>query len=630
MPVTNESTRERLNRPGAQPQDEGVSYAVWAPDQPTVAVRIRRSDGTVARVVLQPEEDGYHAGTDPAGRAGDRYGFEVTGGAVLPDPVSRFQPEGVHGWSECIDPARYAWRCTGWVRPGWRGQSLYELHVGTFTPEGTFRAAASRLEHVARLGVEAIEIMPVADFAGNRNWGYDGVALYAPARCYGTPDDLRHLVDAAHELGLAVVLDVVYNHLGPDGNYLTRFAQAYFDPHRHTPWGQGFNLRGPHSGPVREYFLGNVAYWLDDFRFDGLRLDATHALGDDSLIDEMAAMAHARGAFAIAEDERNRVTILRGPDESGPGLDAAWADDFHHQIRVALTGVGDGYFQNYSGSAEAMVRTMEQGWFFTGQPYPSWGGRPRGEPGAHLPARRFVYCIENHDQVGNRARGERLEHLIAPAAYRAASALLCLSPYPPLLFMGQEWAAGTPFLFFTDHHGELGRLISAGRRKEFASSGLWGDQVPDPQAASTFERSKLSWDEHRLSPHASVLALYQECLRQRARWLRGAATDRTRWRVASVGDVIVLRYAGADGEPDRVLLAALRGAARVSFAAEPFLQPPRPAQWRVVLDSNSAADAAADEVDPAVIWSGAEHRSVESIVFVAPATILLEAASAGH
>jgi maltooligosyltrehalose trehalohydrolase len=628
MSVTTESTRERLNRPGAQLRAGGISYAVWAPDQAMVAVQIRRSDGKLARLAMQPEEDGYHAAIDPDGRAGDRYGFEVTGGTVLPDPVSRFQPDGVHGWSQCIDPGRYAWRCPGWVRPGWKGQSIYELHVGTFTAEGTFRAAAARLEHVARLGVEAIEIMPVADFAGSRNWGYDGVALYAPARCYGAPDDLRHLVDVAHALGLAVVLDVVYNHLGPDGNYLARFAQAYFDPDRHTPWGQGFNLTGPHSGPVREYFLGNVAYWLDDFRFDGLRLDATHALGDDTLIEEMAAAAHARGAFVIAEDERNSCAILRRPDGTGAGLDAAWADDFHHQVRVALTGVADGYFQNYTGSAEAMVRTMEQGWFFTGQPYSSWNGRPRGEPGAHLPPHRFVYCIENHDQVGNRARGERLEHLIAPAAYRAASALLCLSPYPPLLFMGQEWAASTPFLFFTDHHGELGRLISAGRRKEFASSGLWGDQVPDPQAASTFARSKLSWDEQRESPHAGVLALYQECLQQRARWLHGAATDRARWRVTSVGDVIVVRYFGANGEPDRVLLAALRGAARVSLATNPLLQPPRPSQWRLVLDSNTVGDRAAGEVDPAVLWSGAGQRTLDSIVFAAPATVFLEAAAA--
>lgn len=631
MSVTTEPTRlPRQHQIGAQPHAHGMSYRVWAPDHPEIAVQIRRRDGTTTRLPMAEVENGYHATEDPVGRGGDRYGFELRDGAVVPDPASRYQPEGVHAWSECVDPTHYRWRCTQWARPGWTGQSVYELHIGTFTPQGTFQAAAARLEHVAQLGVQAIEIMPVADFAGQRNWGYDGVALYAPARCYGTPDDLRQLVDAAHRHGLAVILDVVYNHLGPDGNYLSRFAAAYFEPDRHTPWGQAFNLQGPQSEPVRRHFVDNAAYWLDEFRFDGLRLDATHALGDDSLLAEIATVAHARGAFVIAEDERNTCAILRRPDGQGAGLDAAWADDFHHQLRVALTGVRDAYFQNYQGNAAEIVRTLEQGWYFAGQGYASWSGRPRGEPCGHLPPQSFVHCIENHDQVGNRAHGERLEHLIAPAAFRAASALLCLSPYPPMLFMGQEWAASTPFLFFTDHHGDLGRLVSEGRRKEFGSSGLFEEQVPDPQAADTFERSKLLWDEQRRSPHATVLALHRRCLQERARWLHGAATERHRWQVCAAGEVIVVRYRGQDGQPDRVVLAALRGGARIACALEPLLQPPAGTRWQVVLDSNEMDEASGGGGDDsAVIWAGAEHRSVESIVFEAPATLLLESVRGG-
>lgn len=610
--MENEPTIE-THKAGAQVHAGGVAYAVWAPDHAEMTVVVRRVRSGEATLQMARDEDGYFSVNDGDGRAGDRYGFLLPGGEVLPDPASRFQPEGVHENSEAIDARAYAWRTAHWRRPGWRGQSIYELHVGTFTAAGTFRAAIERLDHIAALGVEAIELMPLGDFPGERNWGYDGVAIYAPARCYGRPDDLRVLVDAAHERGLAVILDVVYNHLGPDGNYLRKFAAGYFDEDRHTPWGQAFRLTGEGSRPVRDFFVGNAAYWLDEFRFDGLRLDATHAIEDDSpthLLAEIAAVARERGAFTIAEDERNSCGVLRREDGTGCGIDAVWADDFHHQVRVALTGVQESYFQSYRGTTTDLARTLGQGWFYAGEAFPQWKGRPRGEPCGHLAPSSFVYCIENHDQVGNRAAGERLEHLIAPSAFRAASALLCLSPYAPLIFMGQEWGAGTPFMFFTDHHGELGRLVSEGRKKEF---GHGNGDVPDPQAEETFRRSKLSWEELRLYPHAKTMELYRECLQQRADWLRETADDRTRWRVEAYDRVIAIRYRG---ERDRLLVSSLQGDARFSLLNEEALRPPEGLAWRLEFESG-----------PTVLNT---TTVVDALVFGAPATVLLVAGTDGE
>lgn len=611
---SSDSSVVTLFRPGAHVHRDGVSYCVWAPDHREATVRVRKPDGRPAvDLPLEPRGEGYFCGEDPNGAAGDRYAFLLDDDAPLPDPASRFQPEGVHEWSECVDPTRYRWQTEGWRRPAWTGQSIYELHVGTFTPQGTFRAAIDKLEHVASLGVDAVEIMPVADFPGQRNWGYDGVALYAPARCYGRPDDLRALVDAAHARGLAVILDVVYNHFGPDGNYLGRFSGSYFHPERHTPWGQAFNLDGPNSRPVRDFFLGNAAYWLDEFRFDGLRLDATHAILDESprhLLAELADVSH----------------VLRRPDGTGAQIDAVWADDFHHQVRVTLTGVQEAYFKSYGGSSDEIADTLIHGWFYRGQPYPFWKGRPKGEATEHLPPGAFVFCIENHDQVGNRALGERLEHLIGPAAFRAASALLCLSPHPPLIFMGQEWSASSPFLYFTDHGGELGALVSEGRRKEFAAAGLnqglKPEDVPDPQALSTFTRSKLAWDELRLSPHATVLALYRECLRHRAEWLQRVAADRTCWTAVALERAEAIRYRCMDTE--RLVVTSLKGDTRIGLWDHPVLQPPAGCRWHLVFDSNSSwRDGDGAPPVGASVWGAVEGSTVERLVFDAPTTVLL-------
>ncbi|MDB6095451.1 MAG: malto-oligosyltrehalose trehalohydrolase [Verrucomicrobia bacterium] len=569
---------------GALVTVSGVTYRLWAPGRSSVGVMIGDHDPRL--IALAPEPNGYWSAHDGEGRAGDRYRFVLDGGPSAPDPASRWQPDGVHGYSACVDPAAYVWKADGWSRPQWTGQVIYELHVGAFTDAGTFLAAIDKLDHVRALGAEAIELMPLGDFPGNRNWGYDGVALYAPARCYGTPDDLRALVDAAHFRGLAVILDVVYNHLGPVGNYLPEFSSRYFHATESTPWGSALNLDGEASAGVRSFLLGNAAYWLDEFRVDGLRVDATHAIVDHSprhFLSELSALVHARGAFLIAEDERNSLEILHTPENAGAGFDAAWSDDFHHQLRVALTGNRESYFASYPGTFAALADTLGHGWFYRGQPYPFWRGKPRGAECTHLSPAAFVLCIENHDQVGNRAGGERLEHLVSPAAYGAAAVLLCLSPYSPLLFMGQEWASSSPFLFFTDHEGERGKQVSEGRKKEFEQSGLNAGvtDVPDPQDLDTFQRSKLDWSR-RDEKGAATLELFRACLRERHHWLTPSARARDRWRVAASEEMLVVRYSFPDG--DRALVFALRPTSP-NAPLPSLLEKPEDHGWFVTLDS---------------------------------------------
>ncbi len=573
---------------GANVAPDGVFYRVWAPDHEQVAVRVRRSDGRCAVFPLKSEAQGYFSMIDPKGGGGDCYQFELPNGRRLADPASRFQPEGVQGPSECIDPFVYVWQHGHWERPLWHGQVVYELHLGTFTEAGTFRGAIERLGHIKALGAEAIQIMPVGAFAGERNWGYDGVCLFAPARCYGRPDDFRALVDAAHGHGLAVILDVVYNHVGPDGNVLEEFARDYFHSSRANSWGRSFNLDGPRSEAVRALFLANVEYWLDEYRIDGLRLDATHAIEDTSprhLLTDIAETVHARGGFVIAEDERNAIRLLCEPDGTGYGIDAVWSDDFHHEVRVAVTGIRESYFGAYRGGTEDIAAALHHGWTYVGQPFPFWQGRPRGSECRHLPPGAFVHCIENHDQVGNRALGERLEHLILPEQFRAASALICLSPYAPLLFMGQEWAASTPFQFFTDHAGEVGRNVSVGRRREFEQTGLNGgipfEEVPDPQALSTFENSKLRWMELAKPIHGEIFALYRVFLHERAAWLRGPAQARRHWAIHTAGEVVAIRY-DPPGSSPRLLLVSLRGPARIADGVDAF-RAPCGTSWRVAI-----------------------------------------------
>lgn len=481
---------------------------------------------TPRRHRLTAGADGSWSDTLEGATAGTRYAYRLDGDGPYPDPASRFQPEGVHGPSMVVDPGAFAWSDAGWRGVPLDRAVLYELHVGTFTPEGTFAAAAARLPYLADLGVTVVELMPVADFAGSRNWGYDGVSLFAPSHHYGTPDDLRRFVEAAHRLGLAVMLDVVDNHFGPDGAYQALFSPFYLSTRHRSPWGSAVNLDGDESGPVRAFFIENALHWLHEYRIDGLRLDATHALVDDSprhFLAELAGRVRAsvtdREVLLIAEDERNLATIVRPAADGGWGLDAVWADDFHHQVRVLTAGDRDGYYQDYSGSIADLAVTLRRGWFYCGQ-HSSYAGHPRGTDPAEVPLERRVICIQNHDQIGNRPFGRRLHHQIDSASYRAVTALLLFAPATPLLFMGQEWAASTRFCFFTDHHPELGRLVTEGRRAEFARFEAFADEaqrarIPDPQAWSTFEMSRLTWEEQAQPGHAEVLELYRGLLRLR-------------------------------------------------------------------------------------------------------------------
>lgn len=525
---------------GAEPDRRGVSFAVWAPTHDRVEVLLE--DGV--RVALRKDADGFHRGRVEGIGAGARYRVALDGGPAFPDPVSRFQPEGVHGPSEVVDPRAFAWTDADWPGLDLSALSIYELHVGTFTPEGTFDALRRCLPYLAELGVSAVELMPVHDFPGSRGWGYDPAALFAPCRAYGSPDDLRRLVDEAHGLGLGVLLDVVYNHLGPDGAYWAAFGPVLTDRHQ-TAWGKAINLDQEHARGVRDALLLNAIRWLTEYHVDGLRLDAIFALADNSSEHWLAELSRRVAEVAgpkrllIAEDHRNLAHVVRPRERGGYGLDAVWADDFHHLMRRFLTGDRHGWFRDFPSSTAALAECIESRWYHRSP--------PRGTPADDLPYERFVTCIQNHDQVGNRPAGDRLHHVVAPAVYRAASALLLFAPQTPLLFMGQEWAASTPFLYFTDHEAELGAKVSRGRRAEFADFPGFAGDVPDPQAPSTFEASKLDHEERSRPPHRHVHALYRALLEARSR-LSGPV------RAESPAEGLVIIERGRHG-----LAACLRG-----------------------------------------------------------------------
>ena len=582
-----------------------VRFEVWAPARPRVELLLHPATNHERRVQLAAQADGSFAATIDDARAGDRYAYLLDNDGPYPDPASRYQPEGVHGPSEIVDPSRFPWSDQGWQGLPLRDAILYELHVGTFTPAGSFAGVTDRLEYLRDLGVTVIELMPVADFPGERNWGYDGVSLFAPAHCYGTPDDLRRLVDTAHRLGLAVVLDVVYNHFGPDGAYANAFSPYYMSTTHRTPWGAAVNLDGEHASHVRSFFIENALHWLTEYHVDGLRLDATHGFVDDGpyhFVRELALAVRAsvtnRTVLLMAEDERNLNTIVRPLDEGGWGLDAVWSDDFHHQIRRLSAGDRDGYYQDFSGSVTDLATTVRRGWFYTGQ-HSAYVGAPRGTDPTGIALNRMVFCIQNHDQVGNRPFGSRLHHRIDPPLFRAVTAVLLFAPETPLLFMGQEWAASSPFLYFTDHNAELGRLVTEGRRREFSRFAAFADEktrarIPDPQAEATYAASRLLWDEIDAADHAAVRRLYQALLtlRRREPALRspeGAA-------VVALGEhgLAITRTSGA-GEA-HLLLACLGAPATVD--ARQSVAPDSAGLWEVVLTTEDDAFVAMSEHDP--------------------------------
>jgi maltooligosyltrehalose trehalohydrolase len=505
---------------GATPLPGGrCSFLVYAPSVRTVAVRLV---WPVERVFpLERDGLGYHYGTTDGVTAGALYLYRLDGGKDRPDPASRCQPRGVHGPSMVVDPRAYAWRDGEWKGIPLSSYILYEIHVGTFTDEGTFDAVIPRLDELRELGINALELMPVAQFPGRRNWGYDGVYPFAPHDGYGGPERLRRLVDACHLRGIAVVLDVVYNHLGPEGNYLSDFGPYFSDRHR-TPWGAAVNFDGPGSDEVRRYFLENALCWLREFRVDALRLDAIHGVMDFSAIPFLAELAEAVGnlrreenrlAYLIPESDLNDARVVAPREAGGYGLDAQWSDDFHHALHTLLTGERDGYYADFGGLVH-MARAFTDGFVYSGH-YSPYRRRRHGNPSRHLPAAKFVVFAQNHDQVGNRMLGERLGSLVSFDSLKLAAGVVLLSPFLPLLFMGEEYGEVAPFLYFV-HHGDEGLIeaVRKGRREEFAAFG-WKEEPPDPQDEATFLRSRPDPNLRGTGHHKALLSLYRELIRLR-------------------------------------------------------------------------------------------------------------------
>jgi len=494
-------------------------FEVWAPRPGQVELVLEGR-----RLPMEPADGGWWGlDVDDAG-PGTRYAFSLDGGPPRPDPRSRSQPEGVSGWSEVVDPSAFAWTDQGWRGLPLPGAVLYELHVGTFTPGGTFDAAIERLPHLVDLGVDAVELLPVAEFPGERGWGYDGVDLFAPHHAYGGPEGLDRFVDACHAHGLGVVMDVVYNHLGPLENHLAEFG-PYFTDHHHTPWGDAVNFDASGADEVRRFAVDNALHWLRDHHCDGLRLDAVHAILDGTplhLLEQLAAEVDALSAhlgrhlFVVAENDTNDPRLVRHPQAGGYGLHAAWADDWHHAVHVALTGESGGYYQDFT-EPEALPKALRQAWVHDG----TWSasrGRLHGRSPAGLHPSSFVVCTQNHDQVGNRAQGERLGHLVGDGRLHVAAALLFTAPFTPMLFQGEEWGASSPFQYFTDHPDpSLGDAVRDGRRAEFAAFGWDPEEVPDPQDPATFERSRLCWDELDRPPHQQLLDWHRHLIALRRR-----------------------------------------------------------------------------------------------------------------
>jgi maltooligosyltrehalose trehalohydrolase len=490
---------------GATLDGDTTHFRLWAPSVAKVAVEI---DGDSH--AMTPEADGWHSGS-LAAPAGTRYRYRLPDGLLVPDPASRAQDRDVHDPSVVVDPASFAWQHGDWMGRPWHEAVIYELHPGAF---GGFDGIRAQLPRLAELGVTVIELMPIADFPGRHNWGYDGVMPYAPDAAYGSPDALKALVDAAHGLGLMVMLDVVYNHFGPDGAYLHAYAKSFFREDIKTPWGAAIDFRKPE---VRQYFEQNALYWLMEYRFDGLRFDAVHAIGDPGFLDGLAAYLRSgvepgRHIHLVLEHEGNAARHLRDTPD-GPGFDAQWTDDVHHCLHVLLTHESEGYYEDFQDPIHQLARCMAEGFAYQGEVSPH-SGKPRGEPSGHLPTTAFVICLQNHDQIGNRAMGDRLTTLADPQALRAATALLLLAPFVPLLFMGEEVFSKTPFLFFTDHNAELAELVRTGRREEFKHFAAFQDperreRIPDPNAPSTFEASVPDWSGST-EYHHHLLALRQE------------------------------------------------------------------------------------------------------------------------
>jgi maltooligosyltrehalose trehalohydrolase len=588
--------------------DDSVHARVWAPRRTIVALIEFSADGSrLTSTELESEGNGYFSGSVPTARADTLYKFRLDDGGEFPDPVSRFQPEGPHGPSQVIDARHYVWRDGAWRGPSLAGAVIYELHVGTFTPEGSYAAAVTHLDELADVGIGIIELMPVAEFPGRFGWGYDGVGLFAPYHHYGAPDALRAFVDEAHARGIGVILDVVYNHLGPDGNYFKEFSEHYFKGN--TEWGEALNFDGEYSRPVRELFTCNAAYWAEEFHFDGLRLDATQQIFDTSTPHILAEIAgrmrkstNGRSTLIIGENEPQDAKLVRPRAAGGYALDALWNDDFHHSAMVALTGRDEAYYSGYRGTAQEFVSIAKYGFLYQGEWY-QWQNGRRGHPAFDVPAEHLINFIQNHDQIANAAFGLRAHQLSAPALHRAMTALLFLLPQTPMLFQGQEFDASAPFLYFADHNAELAKLVRRGRVEflgQFAhiATPEITARLADPSREETFTQCKLNWSERNDASRASRLALVRDLIRLRRMdpTLRGQGVAdpqnhdhgvlaRTLDGAVICESAFVLRYFGERRDLDRLVVVNLGKRFHAAPLAEPLVAPPPEMLWRPMWSS---------------------------------------------
>jgi len=570
--VANQKTA-RKRAVGAEIVDGGVDFRVWAPDRKNTSVVV---DGLA--IPLDREADGHFRGTVADARAGTRYRFRLDDDDKLyPDPASRFQPDGPHGDSEVVDPAAYRWNDGAWSGVDKRNLLIYEMHIGTFTTEGTWRAAIAHLGALRDIGINLLEVMPVHEFPGRFGWGYDGVDLWAPSHLYGRPDDFRAFVDAAHAHGLGIILDVVYNHFGPDGCYLRQFTKEYFTNKHVNDWGESINFEGDGSAGVRELVSENAAMWIDEFHLDGLRLDATQSINDASdehvlalIVRRARAAAAGRSIFLVAENEPQDVALI-----DDYGLDALWNDDWHHAAMVAATGRREAYYTDYFGTPQEFVSMAQFGFLYQGQYY-SWQEEPRGTSSLHLSPRQLVCFTQNHDQIANSGRGERLQQLTSPGRFRALTALLLLGPNTPMLFHGQEFGATTSFLYFADHNPELARAVGKGRREfleQFPSLLQMKGQFAPPESEETFMRCKLD-DGERIA-NVEMIALHRDLIR-----LRREMTGTVRGAVLAE-EAFVLRF------DNRLLIINLGREVHLDVVPEPLLAPPAKQKWELLWSSES-------------------------------------------